>query len=453
LKQRSVLALLALEANRVVSTDRLLDQIWPDAAGPGARHRLEVGVSNLRKILGAGARIESRAGGYVLNLEEDELDLHRYTRLVNAARAARAHGDIKLAAARLREALDLWRGPPLADLTYESFASADIERLSEERLGVLEERVDSDLDLGRHAQVVPELADLVAEHALREGLRRQLMVALFRCGRQAEALTAYASGRELLLDRLGIEPSPMLKDLERAILDHDPALDAPAFVADLGGVVDFQSLRPVGRPAAGNLPAQLTSFVGRERELAEIRGLLGSARLVTLTGPGGSGKTRLALQVANEQLRNFDDGVWLADLSPLADAALVAATVAGGLGVREDAARPMIEILVDAVRDRHMLVVIDNCEHVIEAAAQIADALLRSSPGVTLLTTSREPLRVSGERAYRVPSLHVPDADEDDPSLLAASDAVRLFAERAAQHRVGYALDSSNAPTIARICR
>ena len=454
-KQRSVLAILALEANRLVSTDLLLDQIWGDGAGRGARRSLQVYVSNLRKILGDGARIESQRDGYVLEIEPEQLDLHRFARLVGAGRTARGQGALELAAALLREALDLWRGPPLADFTYEPFASAHIERLQQERLAVLEDRIEADLELGRHAQVVPELGDLVADNPLRERLRAQLMLALYRCDRQAEALNACKKGRELLAEQLGIEPALELQELERAILDHDTALDAPTFVPVIDRLAeDSGSFRLTERPtASSNLPAQLTSFVGRERELAEIGRLLGSSRLVTLSGPGGSGKTRLALHVAGEVLHRFREGVWLADLSPLADAALVATTVASALGVREDAGRSMIDALIDAVRDRNLLVVIDNCEHVIDTVAKVADALLRSCPAVELLATSREPLGISGEHVYRVPSLHVPDADEADLNVLVASDAVRLFAERVAQHKAGYALDSVNAPTIARVCR
>lgn len=454
-KQRAVLAVLALSANSVVSTDLLIDQVWGESAGPGTRHALHVYLANLRKVLGDGARIEARGNGYVLEIETDYLDVRRFERLVGEGRAALGRGDHRLAAQMLHEALDLWRGEPLADFTYESFAAADIERFQQQRLAALEDRIEADLALGRHKQVVLELGDLVADNPLREGLRRQLVLALYRCGRQADALSMCKDGRQRLVEELGIEPSRELQDLERAILDHDGVLDAPTFVPVIDGLDRASASFGLAELtiANNNLPGQLTSFVGRERELAEINALLAFSRLVTLTGPGGSGKTRLALHVAGDALPRFSDGVWVADLAPLADAALVTATLAGALRVREDAARPTIETLIDAVRDRELLIVIDNCEHVIDAVAKLADALLRSCSAVALLATSREPLGVSGEHVYRVPTLDVPDAEEADLDVLTASDAVRLFAERVAQHQAGYALDSANAPIVARVCR
>jgi predicted ATPase/class 3 adenylate cyclase len=237
-----------------------------------------------------------------------------------------------------------------------------------------------------------------------------------------------------------------LKDLGR------PESIFQVCIAGLDG--DFPPLRSLSNPELQtNLPEQVSSFVGRDRELAEIHELLETSRLVTLTGPGGSGKTRLALHVAVELVDGAGDGVWLVELAALADMELVAAKVANVLGIREDAGRPMIDTLVDAVRDRKMLVVLDNCEHVIDATAKLADALLRSCPGVQLLATSREPLGISGEHVYGVPSLRVPDADEKDLDQLAGSEAVWLFVERAGQHKAGFTLDPTNATAIARVCR
>jgi predicted ATPase/class 3 adenylate cyclase/Tfp pilus assembly protein PilF len=217
---------------------------------------------------------------------------------------------------------------------------------------------------------------------------------------------------------------------------------------------DFPRLRSLSNPELKtNLPEQVSSFVGRERELAEIRELLNTARLVTLTGPGGSGKTRLALHVAAEQVDGSGDGVWLVELAALADPGLVAAKVGNVLGVPEDAGLPVLETLVDALRDHRTLLVLDNCEHVIDATAKLADALLRSCPGVQLLATSREPLGVSGEHLFGVPTLRVPDADESDLEKVAGSEAVRLFVERAAQRKAGFHVDTANAELVLRICR
>jgi predicted ATPase/class 3 adenylate cyclase/predicted negative regulator of RcsB-dependent stress response len=237
-----------------------------------------------------------------------------------------------------------------------------------------------------------------------------------------------------------------LKDLGRPVLVFQVCVD--------GLASDFPPLRSLSNPELEtNLPEQVSSFVGRDRELGEIRELLKTARLVTLTGPGGAGKTRLALQVAVDLVDGSGDGVWLVELAALADPELVAAKVASVLGVREDAGLPMLDTLVDAMRDRKTLVVLDNCEHVIDATAKLADALLRSCPGVQLLATSREPLGVSGEHVFGVPSLGVPDADANDLDELLGSEAVWLFVERAGQHNAGFTLDRTNAAAIARVCR
>ena len=221
-KQRSLLAVLLLHANEVVSADRLIDELWGDAPPPTAAKSLQVHVSRLRKELGEG-RLATRAPGYVLHVDPSELDLARFEQLVGEARTADPGG----AAQKLRQALALWRGPALADLAYEPFAQAEIARLEELRLAALEQRIDADLATGRHAELVGELEALVAEHPLRERLRCQLMLALYRSARQAEALDAYREARRELSEELGLEPSEELKQLEQAILQHDPALDLP----------------------------------------------------------------------------------------------------------------------------------------------------------------------------------------------------------------------------------
>jgi DNA-binding SARP family transcriptional activator len=225
-KQRALLAILLLGANEVVSSDRLIDELWGEQSPESGRAALQVRVSQLRKALGDGGElILTRAPGYVLRLEREQLDLHRFERLVGEADAA----EPAVAAGRLREALALWRGPALADLAYESFARAAIGRLEELRLAALEKRIEADLALGRHAELVAEVEALVGEHPLRERLRAQLMLALYRCGRQADALAVYRTTRRALVKELGIEPSPPLRELEQAILRQNPSLDvAPA---------------------------------------------------------------------------------------------------------------------------------------------------------------------------------------------------------------------------------
>jgi predicted ATPase/DNA-binding CsgD family transcriptional regulator len=212
------------------------------------------------------------------------------------------------------------------------------------------------------------------------------------------------------------------------------------------------SPEPVATQTLNNLPAQVSSFIGRDGELAEVRSLVGGSRLVTLTGTGGAGKTRLALQVAAGLADGAGDGVWFADLAPLGDPDLVAVTVADVLGVRQEAGRPVLDTLVEAVGGRSLLVVLDNCEHLIGASAKLADALLRNCPGLALLATSREPLGIDGERVYRVPSMGVP-ADGEDTDAIRTSEAVRLFTDRAGQHGVTLAWDQEAASVIGRICR
>ncbi len=228
-KQRSVLALLLLHANEVVTSDRLIDELWPDEPPPSAAKIVQVHVSRLRKALDTSGNgvLLTRGRGYLLRVEPGELDLDRFCRLLDTGRDALAAGDPDAAGRTLRDALALWRGAPLADFAYDSFAQDEISRLEELRLAALEERIDADLALGRHDEVIQELERLVRQHPLRERLRSQLMLALYRAGRQAEALELYRDARRTLADQLGLEPSPSLQKLERAILTHDDALQAP----------------------------------------------------------------------------------------------------------------------------------------------------------------------------------------------------------------------------------
>ena len=479
-RQRALLALLLLSANEIVSSDRLIEELWGEQPPESGRAALKVRVSQLRKALGpAGKLVQTRAPGYLLRIEADQLDLVRFERLVGEAEGAAP----ALAASVLREALALWRGAPLADLAYEPFAQVAIRRLDDLRVATLQRRIDADLALGRHAEVAGELEELVAEHPLQERFRGQLMLALYRSGRQADALAAYQSARGVLVEELGIEPSKALRELEAAILTQDSALDPTPAVeeeAEEGGVpvADAVGL-PVAdavaasvgggahlpgpqTPARGqtrhNLPAQISSFVGRERELGQLTSLLRDARLVMLTGAGGVGKTRLALQLAwtmTDRVGDdrFGDGVWLVDLAPLADPALLAAKAASVLGIQEEPGRSASETLVAALREREVLVVLDNCEHLVGEAASVVDQLVKRCPGVVILATSREPLAIGGEHVYRVPSLAVPPPGEEDLDGLLGREAVRMFVDRARQQRPGFELDQGNGALVGRLCR
>jgi DNA-binding SARP family transcriptional activator len=229
-KQRATLAILLLHANHVVSVDRLADELYAGAPPVTAVTQVQRQISDLRKRLGAGAAIDTRPPGYLIHVGDDQVDLHRFERLAEDGRLALDRGDADAAAELLREALAVWRGAPLADLAYEAFAQVPVARLEEIRLAALEERIEAELALGRHAQLIGELGQLIAKHPLRERFRAQLMLALYRAGRQAEALVVYRRTREELVDELGIEPGPAVRELERAILAHDPSLDLKAGV-------------------------------------------------------------------------------------------------------------------------------------------------------------------------------------------------------------------------------
>ncbi len=418
-RPRALLAQLLLVPNQVVSTDRLIDGIWGEAPPASAPNALQVHVHALRNALGVD-RIVTRPPGYLVRVEPDELDVDRFERLAQAG------------ADDLREALALWRGPALADLAYEPFAQAAATRLDESRLAVLESRIDLDLTAGRHAAVVGELEALVLAHPHRERLQGQRIVALYRAGRQADALAAYREARAAL-DELGLEPSPELRALERRVLEHDPTLAAPA-------------TRTPGA-AVAEPPAQL---IGRARELASVVSLLGrdDTRLVTLTGPGGTGKTTLAVAAAAQL-----GGAPFVDLAPVADPDLVIPTIAARLGIDEEQGEEPIGTLARALAERErVFAVIDNLEHLAGSFANIA-ALLDAVPQLQLLATSRAPLHIALEREYRVPPLGLADPAATDLDAVSTAAAVRLYVERAREVVPEFEITEANAEAIAGITR
>ncbi len=576
-KQRSVLALLLVRAGTVVSQDELVDAVWGESGSVSSVRSLQVYVSNLRQVLArhdssGSSRIHRQGTGYVLDLDSARFDVARFEELAAAGREALRELRPEKARACLGEALALWRGRPLADFAYQEWARRETDRLDELRLAAVEDRIEADLVLGRHGELVAELEQLTAEHPYREAFAGQLMVALYRSGRQADALAAYQEARTRLVDTLGIEPGAPLKELEKRILEQDPALAAPAAAPALpGGTVTFlltdveestRSLELLGAAAYGealrahqrvvraaldrhggvevdtqgdsflcafssardaaaavremqdelaegplhvraglhtgealldegryvgldvhraarvgavghggqtvlsastagvlepgsfplrdlgehrlkdlsepirlyqlgdgdfpplrtihssNLPVPATPFIGRSAEVAEIARLLaGRTRLVTLTGPGGSGKTRLALQGAAEAAEEFPDGITWQALAPLRDPALVTPSLAGTLGVKADEAS--VDAIGTALAGQRRLLVIDNCEHLLPGVAVEIARLREACPSVTLLVTSRERLQLAGEHVYPVAGL-------DD------ADSVELFLSRAA---------------------
>jgi predicted ATPase/DNA-binding SARP family transcriptional activator len=601
-RQRALLALLLLRANQVVSSERLIEGLWGEEPPETARSALRVHVAQLRKSLSHEVLL-TRAPGYLLRVDPGKLDLERFRELVELAGRASRESRWEEAAGTLREALALWRGPPLAEFEYESWAQPEIARLEELRLSALSQRIDADLALGRHAELVGELGSLIAEYPLQEHLRGQLMLALYRSGRQAEALDVYQQTRRALVDELGIEPGQALQQLEQAMLRQDDELELPAsapaaakptgtvtllfsdiegstkllgrlgdgypealaahrrllrevFARNSGYEVDTQGdaffvafaratdaieaagaaqralaahewpqgeqlrvriglhsgeptrtdegyagldlhwgrriaeaghggqvllsettqsllggsaplrdlgvhrLKDLGTPqrlyqlivpglqadfpplrtlsvVRTNLPVQPTAFLGRERELAEVLALLArdEARLLTLTGPGGIGKTRLALQAAHQRADAYRDGVLFVALAPIRDPDQIATAVIQTIRLVLQAGVAPADQLRDYLAERELLLVLDNLEQ-FRAGVPLLAQLLGACPGLRLLAVSREPLRLAGEHEYQVPPL-----DE--------SEAVQLFVDRAQ----AVTTDFRAGGEVAEICR
>jgi DNA-binding SARP family transcriptional activator len=364
-QQRAVLALLLIHAPELVTRDRLIDELWGERRPATAEHAVHVHVSAIRKILRADGGLDEvvlrgSRSGYVLEADPERVDARVFERLVSDAQHALPDDPFK-ARELLGEAIALWRGPALADLSHESFAHAEVRRLEELRLEGLELRIDADLALGRHLRLIGELDQLIAVHRFRERLRGQLMLALYRSGRQAEALEAYRAARTMLVGELGIEPSPALQQLERAILAQEPKLE-PDIVE-----------RRVGKPLiavepANNLPAELTSLIGREQELDHVAGLIAAHRLVTVAGPGGVGKTRVAQRVARTMLDQFEHGVWFVDLAAIDESRDVGGTILSSVGIADQPGSAALDTVVGEFRERRALLVLDNCEHVLAMA-------------------------------------------------------------------------------------
>ena len=435
-KQRALLALLALRPGQPVSADRLIDVLWGDGQAAHPANALQAQIGQLRRTLGATAILTTEAG-YALDVGPDDVDVVRFEHLVAQGRRLAEAGQAADASAALGQALGLRRGEPLADFTYAGFFDAERTRLDELTLVAIESRAEADLMLGRHGELVGELEALCRAHPLRERLWELLMLALYRACRQAEALRAYTDVRGRLVDELGIDPGPALRELEARILAQDPSL-AAAGPAGLAAVP-----APV---ATGNLREPLSSFVGRTAELQELSEAVRSSRLVTLIGPGGVGKTRLAVEAAAALREEHRDGAWLVEFASVTEPGGVAPAVAGALGAAvAGLTGPLsrdstVELIVRFLAGRSLLVVFDNCEHVINQAAALAETLAGTVPGLRLIATSREPLGVPGEVLVPVGPLALPAA-------------VELFADRARAVRPGFTADEPARPIIDDICR
>ncbi|MER7624958.1 BTAD domain-containing putative transcriptional regulator [Streptomyces sp. NPDC126503] len=531
-KVRTLLAHLLVHAGRPVPAHRLIDDLWGTEPPRNPANALQNKISRLRHILGTAApggrgRLALRPGGYVLDIDSDHLDATRFRALAARARTAPAPGE---RAALLTDALALWRGPAYAGLADHPVLRAAADALEEERLAALEDLAENRLALGEHEALAAELAEPVARHPLRERLRAAHLRALYGTGRRHEALRSYGDLRDRLAEELGLDPGPALTALHEAILRDAPdphappppetagtapapgaagtstppapapfvtpadartapasaphaapgpsssgptadagALPAPAAAATTPESGPASDALPPGRPRT-NLPAQHTALIGRAAALADLHTALTAHRLVTLTGPGGVGKTRLALEAASRAAPAFPDGTWLVELAALDTAPDTATTAADpvaalaealttALGIRDDTltSPTPLHCLTETLRDRTLLLVLDNCEHLTAPVAHLVAHLLRTAPGVRVLATSQEPLGVPGEQVRAVPPLDLPppapSAEGPAPDALLRSGAVRLFVARATAAVQDFTLTADNAGAVAAICR
>ncbi|MCP2259188.1 putative ATPase [Streptoalloteichus tenebrarius] len=470
-RARSLLALLALDAGRVVAVERLVDGLYGERPPADAANALQAQVSRLRRRLRDGGYpgelVEFHPAGYRLAVDPEDVDLHRFTRLTEDGRAASASGEHARSASLLRRALDLWRGPALADVRDAPFAEVEAVRLAELRLSAVEDHAEAALASGEHRALVPDLQAAVAEHPLRERLRVLLMRALHAAGRTADALAVFEDARRTLADALGADPSPELAAAHLAVLRAEPSTGPPAG-RTAGRPAErpteqsaerptsrLQPPAPAGEPTRPRgVPAQLTSFVGRTAELDRIGALLRRARLVTLLGPGGAGKTRLAVEVAGR----VRDEVCFVDLAPVAGGAELPQAVLDALGLREVGLMPApggpsdpVARLVSALASRPLLMVLDNCEHVVADVAQLVHRLLGACPDLRVLATSREALGITGEALCPLPPLAVPPSGVSPDEAL-TYPSVRLFADRAAGVSPLFTVDDENVRGVLRIC-
>jgi predicted ATPase/DNA-binding SARP family transcriptional activator len=426
-KRQGLLAVLALRRGHVVGVDALVEALWGEDLPTAPRNAVQHHVARLRAALGQEAIVGS-SDGYAVR--EANVDALRFEELLAEARAVLREGDAHGAAESIAFALGLWRGSALHGLTDTAWFSTEARRLEALRVDALEEQFEVALALGEHREIGSPLRATLDENPFRERLWGQLMLSLYRSGRQGDALETFQEARRVLSDELGLDPGPELQKLQAAILAQDPGIAAP-----------------VQERPHGNLPAQLTSFIGRDQELTRIVELLGEYRLVTLTGPPGVGKSRLALEAARSLESRTPDGVWLIDLSRATDSPDVTRVIALAVDARgpDSLAR-----VVARLRDADAVLVLDACEHVLPEAARATSAVLAECPGVRVLATSREILRVPAEVRFQVDPLPLPDPSS--PNSIDAP-AVQLFLARARAARPGFELNADAAPVAAEITR
>ncbi|MDQ1005940.1 putative ATPase/DNA-binding SARP family transcriptional activator [Streptomyces sp. V4I23] len=441
-RHRAVLAVLLAHVGEIVSVDQLIWALWGEHPPAQAVAMLHVRMSRLRKALSVApvdphTTVVTRGAGYVLAAHRDQTDAYQFERLTLAGRRALARGESRTAASVLREGLALWKGQPFGTLADEPFAQTIRARLESLRLDTLEARIEADIQAGLHRDVIPELVELTCEHPLRERLWGHLMLSLVRAGRQGEALQTYQTARQQLVDLMGIEPGPELRDLQAAILHQNvpPAHAEPYQVRHA----------PLPRPQ--------NDLVGREAELEQLVRLTRLKRLVTVTGPSGVGKSRMILEVANVVGSTFHNGVVLIVLGGLEESDSPASRIAAALGVREPSSMLSPQLISQRLRGAELLLGLDDCEHHLEDVFPIVNELLDKTDGVHVLATGREPLGLPGEQVFRLAGLAVPQPTDVTADGVSRSPSAQLFAAQAGAAGAGFRLTDANAADVARVCR
>jgi predicted ATPase/DNA-binding SARP family transcriptional activator len=423
-KTTEVLARLAVDAGITVRTERLIEDLWGESADTTEKNTLHSKISRLRRALGDPAAVSGGRSGYKLNVEPTAVDVIEVVRMAALAKELSAMGDHDATAEASRRALDLFRGEILGDAGDGDWVIPYRVRLEEVRLGLIEDLFAARLEMGAAGEVVGDLEAVVAEHPLREVMWQLLITALYRSSRQADALSAYQRVRAILAEELGLDPGPALRDLERQMLLQSPALDG------VGRAMGTSA----PAPKIGNLPALSTQLIGRDADLQELTELIDGCRLVSVVGPAGVGKTRLAIELARHD--QAEGGAWLIRL----DSAHSAAAVPQAVGEAFNLIGTTEAMLIDRLRAQETLVVLDNCEHVLEPAADLCARLLAAAPRLRLLVTSQVPLGLDGETVFQL-----------EP--LTTADSIDLFTQRASERRKSFSLDADAVAAIEDVCR